>query len=69
MFFPTQGLQSTSAMEARRMLMSSCGTQWMLCKSPAYLEPSKCVPYPKPDTAQDNKPSYTYLERLIIFLA
>lgn len=40
-FFPLQGLLSTSAMEARRMPMSSCGTQWMLCKSPAYLEPSK----------------------------
>lgn len=36
-----QGLQSTSAMEARRMHMSSCGIQWMLCKSPAYLEPSE----------------------------
>ncbi|XP_042084482.1 uncharacterized protein LOC102290532 [Haplochromis burtoni] len=32
------GLQTTSAMEARKMLMNSCGAQWMLCKGPAYLE-------------------------------
>lgn len=54
--FSTQGLQSTSAMEARRMLMSSCGTQWMLCKSPAYLDPSKFHHFQK--AAQDNTESY-----------
>lgn len=38
---PTQGLQNTSDMEAKRMLMSFCATQWMLCKSPVYLEQSE----------------------------
>lgn len=55
-------------MEAKRMPMSSCGTQWMLCKSPAYLEPSEF--YPKMCTLQKwITQSYVYFERLsVIFL-
>lgn len=47
MFFsPKQGLQNTSDMEAKKMLMSFCATQWMLCKSPVYLEQSEFPPFP-----------------------
>lgn len=31
-------------MEAKKMLMSFCATQWMLCKSPVYLEQSEFNP-------------------------
>ena len=41
-FFHTQVSQSTLAMKAKRMLTSSCGTQWTLCKGPVYLKPREC---------------------------